>query len=201
MTASISSLVVGPLDNNAYLVEAGGECLLVDAADDAPALLAWLGDRRPSAIVTTHRHRDHWAALAEVADVTGAQLVAGDPDVAAIALGAGVLAPDGVWDGDVLELGGVTLEVIGLVGHTPGSIALALVEPGEPVRILTGDALFPGGVGKTHSSADFTSLYNGVVTKIFDRFDDDTIILPGHGTSTTLGAERPHLAEWRARGW
>ncbi len=62
-------------------------------------------------------------------------------------------------------------------------------------------SVFPGGVGKTHSPADFTSLYDGVVTKIFDRFDDDTVILPGHGANTTLGVERPHLAEWRARGW
>ena len=62
-------------------------------------------------------------------------------------------------------------------------------------------SVFPGGVGKTHSPADITSLYDGVVTKIFDRFDDDTVILPGHGANTTLGVERPHLAEWRARGW
>ncbi|HBX80483.1 MAG: MBL fold metallo-hydrolase [Propionibacteriaceae bacterium] len=201
MTASISSLVVGPLENNAYLLEAGGECLLVDAADDAPALLAWLGGRRPAAIVTTHRHRDHWAALAEVAEVTGAQLVAGDPDAAAIALGAGVQTPDGVWDGDVLELGGVTLEVIGLVGHTPGSIALVLAEPGEPVRILTGDSLFPGGPGKVIRPEAFETLMSDLVTKIFDRFPDDTIVLPGHGLPTTLGTERPKVPEWWARRW
>ena len=92
--------------------------------------------------------------------------------------------------------------MIGLVGHTPGSIALVLRGTGTgPTHIFSGDSLFPGGVGKTDSPADFASLLDDVTGKIFDRFCDQTIIHPGHGDSTTLGAERPQLAQWRARGW
>ena len=64
-----------------------------------------------------------------------------------------------------------------------------------------GDSLFPGGVGRTNNPEDFDSLYHDVTTKLFDRFGDDTVVRPGHGAGTTLGAERPHLAEWRERGW
>jgi glyoxylase-like metal-dependent hydrolase (beta-lactamase superfamily II) len=106
----------------------------------------------------------------------------------------------GVWDGDQIELGAERLEVIGLVGHTPGSITLCYVGAGR-THLFTGDSLFPGGPGKTTSPADFASLLNDLETKIFDRFDDNTVVHPGHGDDTTLGAERPHLAEWRKRGW
>ncbi|MET0448332.1 MAG: MBL fold metallo-hydrolase, partial [Aeromicrobium sp.] len=98
-------------------------------------------------------------------------------------------------------VGSCELEVIELVGHTPGSIALAYDDPDGIVHLFTGDSLFPGGVGKTWSPEDFVTLVDEVETKIFDRFPDDTRIYPGHGHDTTLGAERPHLAEWRERGW
>ena len=90
--------------------------------------------------------------------------------------------------------------MIGLVGHTPGSITLCYVG-GDRTHLFTGDSLFPGGPGKTTSPADFASLLNDLETKIFDRFDDNTVVHPGHGDDTTLGAERAHLAEWRKRGW
>ena len=67
---------------------------------------------------------------------------------------------------------------------------------------LQGDCLFPGGVGNTQQDlARFGCLYSGVVDKIFDRLPDATWVYPGHGGDTTLGAERPHLEEWRERGW
>ena len=91
-------------------------------------------------------------------------------------------------------------EVIGLVGHTPGSITLAYAAD-DTTHLFTGDSLFPGGPGKTNSPADFASLIDDLETKIFGRFDDDTVVHPGHGDDTTLGAERPHLEEWRSRGW
>ena len=90
--------------------------------------------------------------------------------------------------------------MIGLVGHTPGSIALAYTGGGVP-HLFTGDSLFPGGPGKTHVEEDFTSLMDDLERKVFDVFGDDTVVHPGHGDDTTLGAERPHLTEWRARGW
>lgn len=194
------SLSVGPMDNNAYLVVCDDDAVLVDAAQDAPALLSWIDGYPVSAIVTTHRHADHTAALAEVAVVTDAWLAAGTPDAEAIASATG-LPHEGLWDGDIIAVGEDMLEVIGLVGHTPGGIALAHTPEEGHATIITGDSLFPGGVGKTNSPQDFDQLLNDVVTKIFDRFDDDTVILPGHGRPSTVGAERGSLEQWRERGW
>lgn len=196
----ISSRSVGPFDNNAYLLADGDDLVLVDAAQDAPALLEWIGGRRVSAIVTTHRHPDHIASLPAVAAATGARLLAGRPDAAAIGDATGH-RPEGLWDGDTLRVGSAELEVIGLVGHTPGGIALAHRPEHGPAVVITGDSLFPGGPGKVIRPEDFKSLMTDLVTKVFDRFPDDTVILPGHGLPTTLGAERPHLPEWWARGW
>jgi glyoxylase-like metal-dependent hydrolase (beta-lactamase superfamily II) len=199
-TVSVTKVSVGPGDNDAYLLTDGGGVLLVDAADDAATLLDVLGDRTLDTIVTTHRHRDHWQGLATLAGRAG-RLVAGSPDADEIAAGAGVATPDGVWDGDTVAFGAEHLDVVGLVGHTPGSIVLAYRGPEGPTHLFTGDSLFPGGAGRTTSPDTFTSLMDDLEAKIFAVYDDDTVVHPGHGDGTTLGAERPHLAEWRARGW
>jgi len=207
---------VGPMDNDAYLLTCrrDGAQLLVDAAADPDRLLALVREGSPSArldtVVTTHRHRDHLGALAPVVAVTGATTAAGADDADAVAQAAGVPVTRRLHDGDLVVVGHVTLEVIALRGHTPGSVALAYREP-EHVRapgavpgrvhLFTGDSLFPGGVGRTTSPQDFTSLYDDVVHRLFDRFDDATWVYPGHGRDTTLGAERPHLRAWRERGW
>ena len=199
-TVAMTKVSVGPMDNNAYILRSSsGGCVLIDAANDADRLLNLLGDDRPNLIVTTHRHGDHIQALADVAEATGAELVCGRPDLEAIARDAGVAGLRGVWDGDRLPLGEEWLEVIGLVGHTPGSITLAY--RGDVWHLFTGDSLFPGGPGKTVTTQNFTSLMNDLEEKIFGRFDDDTVVHPGHGDDTTLGRERPHLGEWRQRGW
>jgi glyoxylase-like metal-dependent hydrolase (beta-lactamase superfamily II) len=207
LVARLSSLVtmikvsVGPVDNNAYLLQAGtGAGLLVDAANDDDRLLKIIAELPLDSIVTTHRHADHWQALPSVAAATEARPICGQPDLEAISSGAGVEGMVGVWDGDQIELGAESLEVIGLVGHTPGSITLAYAGGGV-THLFTGDSLFPGGPGKTNSPKDFRSLMNDLENKIFNRFDDDTVVHPGHGDDTTLGTERPHLAEWRERGW
>lgn len=197
----IQSLSVGPMDNNAYLLTQGEEGLLIDAAADILALLALVGDTPLESIVTTHRHHDHVGALADLAHHSGARLVAGRPDADAIEAATGTTIDDRVWDGDRVHVGAVELEVIGLIGHTPGSICLAYAPSGGPAHLFTGDSLFPGGVGATSGPADFASLLGDVETKLFDRFADDTVVHPGHGLPTTLGVERPHLKEWRARGW
>lgn len=194
-----TKISVGTMDNNAYLLSAGdGPLVLIDAPTSSRRLLAAIGERELGAVITTHRHADHLQALAQVVSATGAQPYAGRPDIQSIADQTGVSSRP-LWTGDTVSVGSISLEVIGLVGHTPGSIALVL--RGTPTHIFTGDSLFPGGVGKTHSPAQFASLLDDVTTQLFNQFADDTVIHPGHGDSTSLGAERPHLQQWRDRGW
>ena len=196
---NLTKVSVGPMDNNAYLLEcrATGDLTLVDAANDAEVLLALVAGRTLQQVVTTHQHRDHWVALDEVASATGARTVAGAAD----AEGIPVATDRPVSDGDVVEVGQVRLEVIHLVGHTPGSVALLYEDPAGTGHLITGDSLFPGGPGRTTNPADFTSLMDDLEAKVFGRLPDDTWFYPGHGNDSTLGAERPALGEWRARGW
>ena len=196
---TLTKIAVGEMNNNAYLlVDEGGQGLLIDAAAEPRRLLEMIGGTPVAKIVTTHRHPDHWQALAEVKAATGAATVAHPAD----APGIPVPTDELVEDGGTIEFGSTVLSVTHLVGHTPGSIALTLDAAGPRPQLFTGDCLFPGGVGNTQKDpARFDSLYRGVVTKIFDRLPDETWVYPGHGSDTTLGAERPHLAEWRARGW
>ena len=190
---------VGPMDNNAYLLEctAGGERLLVDAAAEPETLLGLLPDGRLEQVVTTHRHADHWQGLAEVVARTGTRTLAGRPDVDAVP----VATDQPLDDGDRIRVGQVELEVISLVGHTPGSIALLYDDQAGQPHLFTGDSLFPGGVGKTPDAAAFTSLLDDVEHKLFGRLPDDTWVYPGHGKDSTLGVERASIPQWRARGW
>lgn len=191
--------VGGSWDNNAYVLRcrATGDELLIDAAADAGRILTSCGDGPLVRVVTTHRHPDHWRALADIVATTGASTVAHADDAVAIT----VPTDEQVADGDHIRFGRLDLEVVHLVGHTPGSIALLYDDPTGAPHLWTGDALFPGGVGKTPSPEAFASLIGDVETKIFDRLPDETWVYPGHGNDTTLGAERPHLPQWRARGW
>ena len=196
----ITKASVGPMDNNAYLLQclATDEMLLIDAASEPDVLLGLVGGQALSTIVTTHQHRDHWDALDAVVAATRATTVAGADDVSGIP----VPTDNPVSEGDVVEVGRCRLEVIHLVGHTPGSIALLYDDPTGPPHLWTGDCLFPGGVGQhARQQGDFESLLGDVETKIFGRLPDETWVYPGHGDDTTLGAERPALPEWRARGW
>ena len=195
----ITKVSVGPMDNNAYVLECRetGERTLVDAANDAATLMALLDDGRLEQVVTTHRHFDHWQALAEVVTATGARTAAGRDDAGELPVAADVLLDDG----DRVRVGQVELEVVSLVGHTPGSVALLYDDPAGHPHLITGDSLFPGGVGKTSGPDTFGTLIDDVEHKLFDRLPDDTWFYPGHGKDSTLGAERASLPEWRARGW
>ena len=201
--ATIIKASVGPMDNNAYLVTCSetGETLLIDAANDAQDLVGLIGEHAPklALIVTSHQHWDHWQALQAVVDATGAPTAAHEIDAGPLPV-----KPDRLLaNGDTVQVGKLTFDVIHLRGHTPGSVALALGGPaaGDATQLFTGDCLFPGGVGKTWQSGHFDQLLADVTSRVFDVYDDSTVIYPGHGDDTTLGAERPHLAEWRERGW
>jgi glyoxylase-like metal-dependent hydrolase (beta-lactamase superfamily II) len=207
-----------------------GEQVLIDAAADAPRLLEQIGGAGLRTIVTTHQHWDHHRALAEVVAATGADVVAGAPDADPITEQTGVAVTRRLEHGDRVAVGACDLRVIALAGHTPGSIALLLHDPADGslrssvqprprgeradgslrsrVRcdprphLFTGDSLFPGGVGATFGDADaFARLIDEVETKVFGTLPDETWFYPGHGPDSTLGAERPHLPEWRKRGW
>ncbi len=193
---------VGPQDNNAYLLTctATGCQLLVDAADDAPRLTALVaeGSGELDVIVTTHQHWDHHRALAAMVEHTGARTAAGAADAAELPVPVGQL----LEHGDEVTFGQVTLEVIHLRGHTPGSVALVYRDPAGHPHVFTGDSLFPGGVGNTQSDAGrFASLIDDVEHRLMDPLPDDAWVYPGHGADTTIGAERPSLPTWRARGW
>ncbi|OBG88255.1 Zn-dependent hydrolase [Mycobacterium sp. E136] len=199
--ASIVKVSVGPMDNNAYLITCSrtGETLLIDAANDAPVLLEVIEQHAPklSLIVTSHQHFDHWQALEEVAKVTGAPTAAHQLDAEPLPV-----RPDRILaHGDTVEIGDLSFDVIHLQGHTPGSVALALDGADEATHLFTGDCLFPGGVGKTWEDGAFDQLLGDVTRRVFDVYGDSTVIYPGHGDDTTLGTERPHLAEWKERGW
>ncbi|MDN4611723.1 MBL fold metallo-hydrolase [Arthrobacter burdickii] len=206
--ATIRYIQVSEMDNNVYLLtsKSSGAQVLIDAADDAHAILELLADAqedtdaeaRVALIVTTHAHWDHVRALAEVKEATGARTAAGADDVADIAVPTDVP----LRHGDVGSFEGFDLEVIHLRGHTPGSVALLYRDPAGPAHLFTGDSLFPGGVGNTQGDPErFASLFEDVSTRIFDYLPDDTVVHPGHGKGTTLGAERGSLEEWKQRGW
>ncbi|MDR0959739.1 MAG: MBL fold metallo-hydrolase [Propionibacteriaceae bacterium] len=226
-------IAVSEMDNNVYLLTSKrtGAQVLIDAADEPEAIMELLGEASGDAeephldlIVTTHSHWDHIRALGEIVARTEATTAAGVEDRPAIEREVGCQVDWPLAQGDVLAVsepfapGGarwnliergaptsadLTLDVIGLSGHTPGSVALAYTPAdGSAPHLFTGDSLFPGGVGNTDGDrARFASLLSDVRDRLFGVYPDATIVHPGHGTATTLGVERPHLDEWKERGW
>lgn len=213
---------VSAMNNAVYLLtaKAGGAQILIDAADDIAALRALIAEGERDAttgradgaepresgsrlawILTTHAHWDHTRAAAALAAETGARIVIGRDDAAQLEVERGIEADLLLDGGERITVEGISLEAIPLRGHTPGSMAFASTD-GEPVLLFTGDSLFPGGVGNTgNEAARFEQLLGDVRERLFERFGDDTVVYPGHGAETALGAERPALPEWEARGW
>jgi len=194
----ITKVATPPFENNCYLLRctATGDTLLVDAAGDAPVLLSLVGDGTLVGIVETHGHWDHVQALAEVKEASGAPVLVHPGDAADLPVPADRL----VEDGDTIAVGDCVLSVISIAGHTPGSLAL-LFEGDEVPHLFSGDSLFPGGPGRTTTPDEFGSLMDDLERKVFGPLPDSTHVYPGHGDDTTLGVERPKIAEWRERGW
>ena len=198
---TIVKLAVGPMSNNAYLLRctSTGEGLLIDAANEADRLTGLVRFEGPpvAAVLTTHQHPDHWMALEAVVADAQAGVYAGDEDADALP----VAVDERLGHGDTITVGDISLEIIALRGHTPGSVAALYRDPAGVPHLFTGDSLFPGGPGKTTSPADFTSLMDDLESRVFAYLPDETWFYPGHGDDSILGEQRPHLDEWRARGW
>ena len=190
---------VSEMDNNVYLIGCArtGHALLVDAADEAPLIRALAVDFDPVALVQTHGHWDHVRAWDALREDPGLEIWGHEGD-----LDLYPQAPDRMLeDGQELAIGTLMVEVLHVPGHTPGSLLFS-VHGATRHWLVTGDTLFPGGPGNTSGNADaHVQIMDGLERRVFARFDDETRVLPGHGDMTTLGVERPNLAEWRERGW
>jgi glyoxylase-like metal-dependent hydrolase (beta-lactamase superfamily II) len=193
--ADVHRFVVGPIDNNVFVVQCRGtgEAALIDAANEPERLLRIAKSLGVTSVVTTHGHWDHIGAVTQVRE-------AGIPVGVRVEDSARLSGFDRLLDDDaVLAVGELALHTVHSPGHTPGSITFAL--EGTPL-LFTGDTLFPGGPGNTtFEGGDFTTIINSIERRIFGVYDDDTVLWPGHGASSTIGVERPHLEEWVARGW
>ncbi len=185
---------MGPFDNNAYVVACTrtGSAVIVDAAAEADRILAACDGLDVQEVLTTHGHFDHLQALDEVTGALGVGWRMHPADV-----GIAERRPDAPLFGDEeIVVGEVALHTLHTPGHTPGSVSI-VVEP----AVFTGDTLFPGGPGATRwDYSDFGRIMDSV-EGMMETLPDPTIVYPGHGAETTIGEERPHVPEWRARGW
>lgn len=189
---------VEAMDNNVYVVACArtGAALVVDAAANAERIVGETDGLAVVAVVQTHGHWDHTRAWDELVDGHGWQVWGHRADAELFP------RPAHRWleDGEHLQVGDLAVQVLHTPGHTPGALQF-LVHADERSHLFTGDSLFPGGPGRTTTPADFDGLMGALDERIFGALSDSTWVYPGHGRDTTLGAERPHLAEWRARGW
>jgi len=186
------------VDNNVWIIGDDHEAIVVDAAHDADAIAQTLGGRTLRAIVCTHAHNDHIDAAPELAARTGAPILLHTDDLPLWKQTHPDRAPDGeLADGRVLTVAGVELTVLHTPGHAPG--AVCLYAPGL-TALFSGDTLFAGGPGATgRSYSDFPTIVESIRERLL-RLPDDTVVHTGHGATTTIGAEAPHLQEWIDRG-
>jgi glyoxylase-like metal-dependent hydrolase (beta-lactamase superfamily II) len=201
VTAGTFSLDGGTWDveNNVWLVGDEEEVLVIDAAHDAEAIARAVGDRRVVAIVCTHAHDDHIDAAPALAEITDASVLLHPEDVPLWKLTHPGILPDGeLADGQVLRVAGTELTVLHTPGHSPGAVCLHAPALGT---VFTGDTLFAGGPGATgRSFSDFPTIVESIRWKLLG-LPPETEVRTGHGESTTIGAEAPHLDEWVTRGY
>ncbi len=190
----VAKLPVGEWDNNAYVLACAqtNRAVIVDAANEAETILDAAAGLHVERILTTHGHFDHLVALDVVKSKLGVpwSMHRADVDIAN-------RRPDELLEhGQEIGVGSMAIHVVHTPGHTPGSVSF-VVEP----FIFSGDTLFPGGPGATRwDYSSFGQIMDSIETQLMFH-PDTTVVHPGHGASTTLGQERPHIEEWRARGW
>ncbi len=195
-SVEVHKVVVGPFDNNVFVVRCRrtGDAVLIDAANEHEQLLALCRRLGVKRVLETHGHWDHIQAVPAMREA--------GYEVAVTAADAPRLKDVGydvfIDDAEIIEVGDLRLLAIHNPGHTEGSISFQVVD--TPL-LFTGDTLFPGGPGNTKlEGGDFATIISSIDKKLF-TFPAETIVLPGHGLDTTIGAERPQLSQWVARGW
>jgi glyoxylase-like metal-dependent hydrolase (beta-lactamase superfamily II) len=187
------------VDNNVWVVGDDSECIVIDAPHEAEPILAAIGDRHLTTILLTHAHNDHVTVLPELLAVHPEAVVALHPEDKVL---WDQTYPDrqptrDLADGDTVTVGDLELRVLHTPGHAPGACCFHASELG---LLFSGDTLFNGGPGATgRSYSDFGTIIESITDKLF-ALPDETVVLTGHGDSTTIGAERPSLDEWIARG-
>jgi glyoxylase-like metal-dependent hydrolase (beta-lactamase superfamily II) len=193
--AEIHHVVVGPMDNNVYVLRCKqtGDAVLLDAANEHERLLEMCQRLNVRKVLETHGHWDHIQAVPAVRDA-GIDVGVTEQDASMLPSYDFVLEDD-----SVIPVGRLRLRTIHTPGHTPGSMCF-LIE-GSPV-LFSGDTLFPGGPGNTSfPGGDFPTIIRSIEDRLFSKLAPDTLVLPGHGRHTTIGEESPHLQEWIERGW
>ena len=191
----VHKIVVGPVDNNVFVIRCTetGDAVLLDAANEHDRLLELCETLGVRTVLETHGHWDHIQAVPAVRDA--------GYEVGVTAADAEMLdSYDYILEDEtVIPVGRLRLHTIATPGHTPGSMCFHVEN--TPL-LFSGDTLFPGGPGATKfPGGDFDTIIESIDRRIFAPFGSDTLVLPGHGSDTTVGAESPHLQEWVDRGW
>ena len=185
------------VDNNVWIVGDDSEVIVIDPAHDAAAVAKAVDGRAVKMILLTHGHDDHVRAARETARLLDTPIRL-HPDDRMLWDAVHEEAPDGqIADGDVFEVAGVELEAVHTPGHSPGSVSF--VAPALDA-VFTGDTLFQGGPGATgRSYSDFPTIVESIRTRLL-TLPDETVVHTGHGDTTRIGDEAPHLQEWIDRG-
>lgn len=185
------------VDNNVWVIGDDEECVVIDAAHDATAIVEAVAGRRVLAVLLTHAHDDHIGAVGDLSAATGAPSYL-HPGDRMLWDRVHAFAPDHeLADGDVFAVGGVRLRTLHTPGHAPGACCFYSEELGA---VFTGDTLFQGGPGATgRSFSDFPTIVESIRDKVL-TLPAATVVHTGHGDDTSVGAEAPDLGAWIARG-